>query len=137
MTQMITVATTVTAPVQKVWECFTQPEHITKWNSASPDWHTPRATNDLRPGGTFTCRMEARNGSIGFDFAGTYDEIVLHQRIAYTIDDGRKVVIMFTEENGATRVTETFEIEGEHSAEMQRAGWQAILDNFKTHVESH
>lgn len=136
MAQTITVETRVNAPVAKVWECFTQPEHIRQWNSASPDWHTPAATNDLRQGGRFTCRMEARDGSIGFDFAGTYDEVVPNERIAYTIADGRKVVIDFTEANGATRVIETFEIEGEHSAEMQRAGWQAILDNFRGHVES-
>ena len=136
MTQTVTVATTVKAPVWKVWECFTQPGHITQWNSASPDWHAPSATNDLRPGGTFTYRMEARDGSIGFDFAGTYDEVVPHKRIAYALGDGRKVVVTFAEENGMTRVAETFETERENPAEMQRAGWQAILDNFKAHAES-
>ena len=136
MAETITVTATVNAPVAKVWECFTQPEHITKWNSASPDWHTPSATNDLWPGGTFTARMEARDGSMGFDFAGTYDEVVLHKRIAYTMSDGRKVIVVFAEENGATRVSETFEIERQNSPGMQRAGWQAILDNFKAHAES-
>ncbi|MGD9616055.1 MAG: SRPBCC family protein [Alphaproteobacteria bacterium] len=137
MAETITVETTVNAPIRKVWECFTQPEHITKWNSASEDWHTPTATNDLRKGGIFTCRMEARDGSMGFDFAGTYDEVVPDKRLAYTLDDERKVVVTFAEEGGATRVTETFEIEQENSPEMQRAGWQAILDNFKAYAEAH
>ena len=137
MAETITVATTVNAPVEKVWECFTQPKHITQWNSASEDWHTPTATNDLRKGGAFTCRMQARDGSMGFDFAGTYDEVVPNEWIAYTIGDGRRVTVDFAEDNGAMRVTETFEIEQQNSPEMQRTGWQTILDNFKVYVETN
>ena len=136
MPEAITVEIMVNAPVARVWVCFTEPRHITQWNAASADWHTPSATNDLRPGGSFSCRMEARDGSIGFDFAGTYDEVVTHRRIAYAMADGRRVIVSFAEQDGATRVTETFDIERENSPEIQRAGWQAILDNFKRHVES-
>jgi uncharacterized protein YndB with AHSA1/START domain len=137
MAQSITVETTVNAPVGTVWQYFTKSEHITQWNNASADWHTPSATNDLRKGGAFSYRMEARDGSMGFDFAGTYDEVVPDRRIAYTIDDGRRVIVIFAEQNGATRIGVTFEIEQENSPEMQRAGWQAILDNFKAYTESH
>jgi uncharacterized protein YndB with AHSA1/START domain len=137
MAQSITVEITVNAPVGTVWQYFTKPDHITQWNNASADWHTPSATNDLRKGGAFSYRMEARDGSMGFDFAGTYDEVVPDRRIAYTIDDGRRVIVIFAEQNGATRIGVTFEIEQENSPEMQRAGWQAILDNFKAYTESH
>lgn len=134
-TTSITIETTVNAPVEKVWERWTRPEHITRWNSASNDWHTPTATNDLRPGGTFTSRMEARNGSMGFDFGGTYDQVDHHRLISYTMGDGRRVSVTFDDRDGKTKVVETFDAETENSLEMQRAGWQAILDNFKKYTE--
>jgi len=112
-------------------------EHITKWNSASEDWHTPRATNDLRTGGKFTSRMEAKDGSVGFDFGGTYSEVKPNQRIAYTMDDGRKVSITFSGDNKSTKVVESFEAESVNSTELQRGGWQSILDNFKKYTESN
>lgn len=133
----ITVETIVQAPVEKVWECWTKPEHITGWNNASDDWHTPRAENDLRVGGKFLSRMEARDGSMGFDFGGVYDEVKPNERIAYTLDDDRKVKIVFTGNDNETTVTETFEAEKENSVELQRGGWQAILDNFKKYTESN
>jgi len=134
-TTSITIETTVDAPVEKVWERWTRPEHITRWNAASDDWHTPTATNDLRPGGTFTSRMEARDGSMGFDFGGTYDDVDHHRHISYTMGDGRRVSVTFDSHGDKTKVVETFDAETENSLEMQRAGWQAILDNFKKYTE--
>lgn len=132
----IAVAVTINAPVEKVWELLNDPRHITKWNSASDDWHTTSAENDLRVGGKLRSRMEARDGSAGFDFEGTYDEIITHERIVYTMSDGRKVQITFAPAGNKTTITETFDAEGTNSVEMQRAGWQAILNNFKRYVES-
>ncbi len=132
----ITVETTVDAPIEIVWDCWTEPEHIMQWNSASDDWHTPKATNDLREGGTFTSRMEARDGSVGFDFGGTYTKVEEFAEIAYSMSDGRKVNIAFDGHDGHTHITETFDPETENPLEMQRAGWQAIMDNFKKYVES-
>lgn len=132
----ITVQSTVKAPVEKVWAFWTEPEHIKKWNSASPDWHTPHAENDLRTGGSFSSRMEARDGSFGFDFAGVYDSVVPHKHIAYTIGDGRKVTIDFIPEDNDTLVSETFEAESTNPVEMQRNGWQSIMDNFKKYTEN-
>ncbi len=131
----ITVEATINAPVKTVWEFWSAPEHITKWNSASEDWHTPSATNDLRTGGKFNSRMESRAGSIGFDFEGIYDEVKTHERIAYTMPDNRKVAVIFTADGNQTHVKETFDAENTHSHEMQRTGWQAILDNFKKYTE--
>jgi uncharacterized protein YndB with AHSA1/START domain len=131
----ITVQNTVNAPVEKVWEYWTKPEHITAWNNASDDWYTPRAENDLRPGGKFTFRMEARDGSMGFDYGGDYDVVRQNDTIESTLGDGRKVKVTFIPEGNATKVVESFEAEGTHSIEMQRGGWQAILDNFKKYVE--
>lgn len=136
-TNVITVENIINAPVEKVWEYWTSPQHIMQWNNASPDWHTPRAENDLRTGGSFLSRMEARDGSMGFDFGGIYDEVRPLEYIAYTLGDQRKVKISFSAENGGTRVTESFDAENVHSAEMQRAGWQSILDNFKRYTETH
>lgn len=133
----ITVETTVSAPVAAVWACWTTPACIMQWNSASPDWHTPHATNDLREGGSFTARMEAKDGSVGFDFGGTYSTVVTHKHIAYAMSDGRKVTIDFSEQGGKTTVTETFDPESENPAEMQRAGWQSIMDSFRKHAEGH
>jgi len=132
----ISVETTVNAPLKKVWEYFTKPEHVTKWNNASDDWHTPRAENDLRKGGNFNYRMEAKDGSFGFDFGGIYDEVETNKYIEYTMGDGRKVKVSFSENGNATEVSEIFEAETQNSIELQRGGWQAILDNFKKYVES-
>ncbi|MCD6064115.1 MAG: polyketide cyclase [Flavipsychrobacter sp.] len=131
----VTVETTVKAPVDKVWQYWTTPVHIMQWNNASEDWHTPSATNDLRSGGSFTCRMEAKDGSFGFDFGGTYDEVVPNKRIAYAMGDGRRVTVDFTDNGNETKVSETFDAETENPVDMQRAGWQAILDNFKRYTE--
>ena len=134
---IITIAATVNAPVEKVWAFWTGPEHITQWNHASDDWHTTSATNDLRVGGAFSAHMAAKDGSFGFDFGGVYDEVVTHQKIAYTLGDDRKVDITFSGNGNATEVVESFEAETENSVELQRGGWQAILDNFKKYVEAH
>ena len=132
---MITIETTVNAPVEKVWKTWTSPEHIINWNNASDDWCTPRATNDLRVGGKFISRMESRDGKMGFDFEGIYDEVKTNEKIEYTILDGRKVQINFAKMGNQTKVTETFEAENENPIEMQCGGWQAILDNFKKYTE--
>ncbi|MEW5797556.1 MAG: SRPBCC family protein [Bacteroidota bacterium] len=131
----ITVQTTVNAPVEKAWKIWNEPEHITKWCTASPDWHTPRAENDLRVGGKLFSRMEAKDGSAGFDFVGTYTDVQIHKVIAYTMDDGRNVTINFTSEGKTTTLVETFDAENENPVELQREGWQTILNNFKAHVE--
>jgi uncharacterized protein YndB with AHSA1/START domain len=133
----ITVETTINAPVEKVWEFWSSPEHITKWCNASDDWHTPRAENDLRTGGKFLSRMEAKDGSFGFDFGGVYDDVKTNELIEYTIGDGRKVTIHFVPTGNETKVIETFEAESTNPIEMQRGGWQAILDNFKKYVEAN
>lgn len=132
----ITVSTIVNAPVATVWEAWSSPEHIMKWNSASPDWHTPKAENDLRKGGKFSSRMEARDGSFGFDFGGVYNEVKEHELIEYTMGDGRKVSITFTAAGNTTTVTETFDAEETNPIEMQRGGWQAIMDSFKKYTEA-
>lgn len=131
----ITVETTVNAPIEKVWEFWTEPKYIIKWNNASPDWHTPVAENDLRAGGKFLSRMEAKDGSFGFDFWGIYDEVKLYEIIAYTLGDERKVEITFVVQGNETKVIEIFEAETENSIELQQAGWQAILNNFKKYTE--
>ena len=133
----ITVTAIINAPIEKVWNYWTSPEHITQWCNASDDWHAPRAENDLQVTGKFTTRMEAKDGSFGFDFNGIYDEIKTNELISYTIEGGRKVSITFSENGNETIVTETFEAENENPIDMQRAGWQAISDNFKKYVEAH
>lgn len=135
--EQVTVKSNIKASTKKVWELWSGPEHIVQWNTASEDWHTPRAENDLRVGGKFLSRMEAKDGSFGFDFGGTYDEVVPHKYIAYTLDDGRKVTVDFKEKPGETEVVTLFEAENQNSLEMQRDGWQAILDSFKKYVENH
>lgn len=132
----ITVETTVNAPVEKVWKSWNEPQHITKWCFASDDWHAPQSENDLREGGKMKTTMAAKDGSMSFDFVGTYTKVEPLKRIDYTIADGRKVSISFTSSGGATRVIETFEPEGANPEDMQRAGWQAILDNFKKYTET-
>lgn len=136
-TTKITVETTVAAPLGKVWDTWTTPEHIQNWNSASDDWHTPYAENDVRTGGKFKSRMEAKDGSMGFDFSGVYDDVRQHQYIEYTMDDGRRVQITFSPVGDGTKVVETFEAESSNPVEMQRDGWQSILDNFKKYTEAH
>ncbi|MEK3722907.1 SRPBCC family protein [Paenibacillus sp. FSL H8-0034] len=131
----VTVQAVVQAPVEKVWRYWSEPEHITKWNQASESWHAPKAENDLRVGGKFLTRMEAKDGSMGFDFFGTYDVVKLHEQISYTMEDGRTVEISFLKQGNETKVIEIFDAESTHSLEMQQAGWQAILDNFKKYTE--
>lgn len=133
----ITIETLVHAPIEKIWTYWTEPQHIQAWNAASDDWHTPSATNDLRVGGEFHARMEAKDQSMGFDFGGTYTEVIPHARIAYTLGDGRTVQVNFESTDDGVHITETFDIEHENSAEMQRTGWQAILDNFKKYTEKN
>lgn len=132
----LTVEATINAPVEKVWKLWTDPKHITQWNQASDDWHTPEAENDLRVGGKFRSRMEAKDGSAGFDLEGIYQEIEKHKLIAYAMTDSRKVQIHFNGRQDTTTVTETFEAENTLPLEMQQQGWQAILNNFKKHVEA-
>lgn len=133
----ITIEATVKAPVEKVWKYWSLPGHITKWAFASPEWHAPSAENDLRTGGKFVTRMEAKDGSFGFDFNGVYDTVKTNELIEYTIADGRKVIVAFKANGNETQVVEIFEAEDQNSVEMQKAGWQAILDNFKNYTESN
>lgn len=133
----INIETLISTDVKKVWDCFTKPEHITKWNFASDDWHCPSAENDLKVGGKFKSRMEAKDGSFGFDFEGVYDEVVDHKKIAYTMPDSRQVITYLENLGDKTKVTTTFDAENENPVEMQRTGWQSILDNFKKYVESN
>lgn len=132
---MITVTTTVNATVEKVWDFFTTPEHIKKWNNASPDWHTPAAENDLQLGGKFVYTMAAKDGSFSFDFWGIYTTIVPFKEIAYTLGDERKVNVKFEQTEEGTLITESFEPETQNTLELQQMGWQAILNNFKSYVE--
>lgn len=133
---MITVETEIDASIDKVWDYWILPEHIVNWNFASDEWCCPAATNDLKPGGEFVWRMEAKDGSMGFDFTGTYVKIDKEELITYTMTDGRKVEIHFVAEGNKTKLIESFEAEGTNSDELQRAGWQEILNNFKKYVES-
>lgn len=135
--QKITIGATVNAPVEKVWQFWGAPEHITKWNSPSPDWHTPYAENDLRTGGKFVSRMEAKDGSFGFDFGGVYDEVIPNKRIVYTMGDGRQAINDFISEGDQTRIVIVFDAEHENPIEFQQAGWQAILDSFKKYTEEN
>ena len=133
----ITVQTTVNAPVEKVWNFWSEPKHITQWCQASDDWHAPKAENDLRTGGKFSTTMAAKDGSFSFDFGGVYTNVEKNKKLEYTIGDGRKVSVNFNAEGNATGIVERFEAEDTHSIEMQQGGWQAILDNFKAYTESH
>jgi len=132
----ITIQASIKAPVEKVWNLWTSTADIVKWSTPSPDWHTVRATHDLKEGGNFNYRMEAKDGSFGFDFGGVFDVLKKNELIEYTIGDGRKVVIHFTTKGDITDVVQTFEAESENPVEMQRAGWQAILDSFKNYAEN-
>jgi uncharacterized protein YndB with AHSA1/START domain len=133
----ITVENTVKAPVSKVWKLWNDPEDIKNWCNASDDWHAPYSESDLRIGGRFKTTMSAKDGSFSFDFEGVYTNIEEQQLIEYNILDGRKVKIVFTNQGNETKVVETFEAENTHPEEMQRGGWQAILDNFKKYTEAH
>ena len=133
----ITVEALANAPVEKVWKTWNTPADIMQWNAADPSWHSPRSENDLRIGGKFKHRMEAKDGSFGFDFEGVYDNVELHKEISYTMPDGRKVTTLFAEQNGKTRIETTFDAETENDPEFQKQGWQAILNNFVRYVESN
>lgn len=132
----IQVNTLVNAPIEQVWHCYTTPEHIKQWNAASEDWHTTAATVDLRVGGQFSSRMEAKDGSFGFDFAGTYTQIIPHQLMAYSFGE-RTACVQFSADAQGVLVSVEFDAEETHSIEQQREGWQAILENFARHVMKH
>lgn len=133
----ITVETSVKAPVEKVWKLWSSPEHIMNWNNASPEWHTPKAENDLRTGGRFLSRMEAKDGSFGFDFEGIYDEVKPNELISYSMPDGRTVKISFNQNGNETIVKETFDAETVNPIDMQRQGWQAILTTLKSTLKGN
>ncbi|WPR76344.1 SRPBCC family protein [Algoriphagus sp. NG3] len=132
----IIVEATVNAPVAKVWKAWNTPADIMQWNTPDPSWHCPNSENDLTPGGKFKNRMEAKDGSFGFDFEGRYDTVEPHQEITYTMSDGRKATTLFSEQNGKTLLKITFDAEPENDPEFQKQGWQAILNSFVTYVES-
>lgn len=132
----ITVKTRIAASPDKVWEYWTNPDHITNWNFATPEWQCPSAINELKPGGTFSWRMEAKDGSMGFDYQGTYDTITVPSLIEKKLDDGRRVTIKITGQGDDSELSETFEPDANHP-DLQRQGWQAILDNFKQYVEAN
>lgn len=131
----ITVEKTIAAPIDEVWRAYSTPEDIKQWNAASEDWHTTTSSVDLRAGGAFSSRMEAKDGTHGFDFAGTYTKVVANELIEYTFGD-REARVDFTEVPDGTHLKVTFDAEDSNPAEMQRQGWQAILDNFARHVEA-
>jgi len=137
ITEMITIKTTINAPINKVWDFWTLPEHITKWSFASPDWHTPYAENDLREGGKFKSTMAAKDGSMSFDFEGEYTLVKPNEALEYVMADGRKAIITFKETSEGVEIIESFDPETVNPEEMQRGGWQAILDNFKHYVEQN
>ena len=135
--EKITIQRTINAPIQKVWDYYTQPEHITKWNFADVSWHCPSSSNDLSVGGKMLARMEAKDGSFGFDFEGTYDEVEFNQSLVYTMPDKRNVRVTFEENGNQTHVTVVFDAENMNPVEMQRQGWQSILNNFSNYVETN
>lgn len=132
----VTVETTIAANIRKVWDAWTKPEHITNWNFAIDTWHCPSAANDLRVGGKYSARMEAKDGSFGFDFDAIYDEVVDHKKIRYTMADGRSATTEFASFGETTKVTTVFDAETVNPVEMQKSGWQAILNNFKSYIET-
>ncbi|MCX6130716.1 MAG: SRPBCC family protein [Proteobacteria bacterium] len=133
----ITIEAQVAAPVQKVWSFFTEPKHITQWNFADPSWQCPWVTNDLKLGGQYTARMEAKDGSFGFEFSAIYEHIILEKKISYKMSDGRKVTTEFQYLGDHTKIITIFDAEKENPEAMQKQGWQAILDNFKQYVEKN
>ncbi len=132
----ITVSSTIQAPIHKVWSSWTKAEHVEKWNFASDEWHCPEAKNDLTVGGEFHYTMAAKDNSMSFDFWGTYQEIIFEKHIEIILGDGRKMTVTFEEIENGVIVTEIFEPENEHPIELQQAGWQMILDNFKNYTEN-
>ncbi|WP_026450118.1 SRPBCC family protein [Aequorivita capsosiphonis] len=136
-TAKITVENPINVETNKVWDYYNQPEHIVNWNFANADWYCPKATNDFRVGGKLATRMEAKDGSFGFDFEGVYDEIIRQKKISYILEDGRKVSITFEDLGDKTKISISFDTDSENSVEMQRAGWQAILYNFKKYSEGN
>lgn len=134
---VITIEATVNAPVEKVWKYWGEPKHITRWAFASEDWHAPSSENDLRTGGKFSTTMAAKDGSFSFEFGGVYDKVEQHKTINYTIGDGRKVQNSFSGTGNETKIVQSFEAEEQNSIDMQRGGWQAILNNFKKYVENN
>ncbi|MEF9476445.1 SRPBCC family protein [Chryseobacterium sp. RRHN12] len=137
MTRKITVSATINADAQKVWNYYTNPEHITRWNFADPSWQCPSASNDMKVGGKYAARMEAKDGSFGFDFEAVYNEINEGKNFTYTMPDGREVHVDFKENNGQTQLNVAFDPENQNPEEMQKGGWQAILDNFKKYTETN
>ena len=135
MKNIITIEASINVPIAEVWDYFTQPQHIVQWNYATKDWHCTKATNNLKVGENFSSRMEAKDGSFGFDFEGIYQEVIAHQKIIYKMPDERKVEIDFIKEGNQTKIIERFEAENDNPIEMQQQGWQLILNNFKTYVE--
>lgn len=133
----IKIEATVAAPVAKVWAYWTNPNHITKWNFAVPEWCCPSASNDLKVGGKYAARMEAKDGSFGFDFEAIYDEVAENKKLVYTMGDGRKAATTFETVGNSTKVTTVFDAEDQNPLEMQKNGWQAILDNFKKYTEQN
>lgn len=133
--QKITVNATINSPIEKVWNTYTQPEHITQWNQASEDWWCPRAENDLKVGGKYNARMEAKDGSFGFDFEAIYDEVEPHKKLSYNMLDGRNATTEFISDGNQTKVKTTFDPENQNPIEMQQEGWQAIMNSFKNYVE--
>jgi uncharacterized protein YndB with AHSA1/START domain len=130
MSTQIRIEAVVHSPAKRVWDCWTEPKHITKWNFAIPEWHCPTATNDLKVGGKYFARMEAKDGSFGFDFEAVYDEVTPQKRITYTMLDGRKATTDFESMGHHTKLTTIFDAEMQNSIEMQQSGWQSILNNF-------
>jgi uncharacterized protein YndB with AHSA1/START domain len=135
--EKITINAEIDASVEKVWEMWNSPEHIVNWNATSEDWQTTRASNELKIGGSSSCRMEAKDGSMGFDFNWIYTAVESNKHLEYTLEDNRKVVIDFSEENGKVNIIQTFDAETENTMELQKLGWQSILNNFKKYVENN
>lgn len=135
MAKMITIKASTQSPIEKVWKAWNDPAHVTQWNAASPDWHSPRAENDFTENGKFNYRMEAKDGSFGFDFSGVYDEIVPLQKIRFHLDDNRQVEVEFESTDSGVHIVERFEPETQNPEELQQAGWQAILDSFVKYVD--
>ena len=137
MSTKIQIEAYIMAPLNKVWTYWTEPNHITKWNFAIPEWHCPKANNELRVGGKYSARMEAKDGSFGFDFEAIYDEVIQHKIITYTMGDGRKATTTFESTPDGTRVKTIFDAEKQNPVEMQKNGWQSILNNFKNYAEAN
>ena len=136
MGTILKVEASVNKPLEQVWVYYTTPEHVVNWNNATEDWHTPKAVNDLRTGGSFTYTMAAKDGSFSFDFGGTYNEVITNEKIDSTLGDGRSMVVNFEEVEGGVQVTTHFEAEDQNPEDMQQAGWQMILDHFKRYAEA-